>query len=140
VTVVPDNACGVPQTQGDLGALAAIGSAQTQGGTANLVYALVGGTPGTADAATPDAIYVELWDNYGVFAGRHASPGHLRDRRAELDYATCGVCVFTLADVAMGQATRILEANRRHDQRSTRSAPRWTHRSPSRSTTSRSTR
>lgn len=109
-TVVPDNACGVPQDQGDLGTLAAAGDARSQGGTANFVYTLGSYTPASIDTAAPDAVYVELWDNYGAFLGRHATPGTYEITGDELSYATCGVCVFTLADVANGNATRILEA------------------------------
>lgn len=110
-TVVPDNDCGVPESQGDLGTLVANGDARSQGGTTDFVFTLASYTPASADTPSPDAVYVELWDNYGVFAGRHATPGTYEITGEETSYATCGVCVFTLADLdGSGTASRILEA------------------------------
>lgn len=106
---VADNACGVAAAQGDIGTVAAVGSAESVG-DGLLLYRLGAPTPMTATEAAPDAIYIELWDDYGVFLGDRVQPGTYAITGEELEYATCGVCVFTLADVANGEATRTLLA------------------------------
>jgi hypothetical protein len=109
--VAPDNACGVASTLGDLGTLAATAQIQAQGQTALRVYSLAAPTPATAQAAAPDVVYIELWDNYGVFANGAAQPGTYVIAGDELSYATCGVCVFALADFQpMANPLRILQA------------------------------
>ena len=109
--VAPDNACGVASTLGDLGALAATAQIGAQGDSGLRIYSLGAPTPATAQTATPDVVYIELWDNYGVFANSVAQPGTYVIAGAELSYATCGVCVFALADFAeMGGPARILQA------------------------------
>jgi hypothetical protein len=110
---VADNECGVAETQGELGTLAAAGSARVQDPDVPdlLVYALVAATPATAMDAEPDAIYVELWDGYGVFADGNSEPGTYAIAGEELDYATCGICVFTLADLDPDDgASHVLQA------------------------------
>jgi hypothetical protein len=110
-----DNACGVPATQGDLGTLVAAAELREQGDNDNgeYIYSLAATTPASAAAMDPqpDAIYVELWDNYGGFGDAPAAPGTYPIAGDELSYQTCGVCVFVLADVNDdGQANRILMA------------------------------
>jgi hypothetical protein len=99
VDASPDNACGVPANQGDVGTLAATGELRSQGSGDLYVTSLLAPTPASASDAQRDAIYVELWDDYGAFLGGHAAPGTFPITGDELSYATCGVCVFTLANV-----------------------------------------
>jgi hypothetical protein len=106
---VADNACGVAAAQGDIGVVAAVGSVESVGDN-ELLYKLGAPTPATAMQAEPDVIYIELWDDYGVFLDDRVEPGTYEITGEELEYATCGVCVFTLADLAGGQPTRTLLA------------------------------
>jgi hypothetical protein len=109
--VAPDNACGVAASLGDLGALTATAQLATQGQSSLRIYSLGAPTPATAQTATPDVVYIELWDNYGAFANTVAQPGTYVIAGPELSYATCGVCVFALADVTdMAGPARILQA------------------------------
>jgi hypothetical protein len=111
MTTVVDNECGVAETQGDIGELAALGERRDQGQPGRFIYALYAPTPATAADDEPDVIYIELWDDYGVFLGDRARPGTYAITGDELAYDTCGVCVFTLADVdPQDGANRILLA------------------------------
>jgi len=99
IDAAPDNACGVASTQGDLGTITAAGSVTSQGQQGLNIYSLIAATPDTAADPAPDAIYIELWDNYGAFLNGTARTGTFPISGDELSYQTCGVCVFTLADV-----------------------------------------
>ena len=109
--IVVDNACGVATDQGDVGTLAADARVRNQGSTSRKIYRLGAPTPRTENDPRPDVIFIELWENFGAFAGTTAHPGTFPIAGPELDYQTCGVCVFTLADVDDDNgATRILFA------------------------------
>src|SRR5204862_149930 len=73
--VAADNACGVASTQGNLGMLTGQAGAGPQGTTTQMTYSVSAETPSTASQATPDVVYVELWDNYGIYAGGPAHTG-----------------------------------------------------------------
>jgi hypothetical protein len=107
-----DNPCGVASDQGDIGTVAASGERRNQGSGGNgpYIYSLAAPTPGTAGDPKPDMIYIELWDGYGGFGSGVSRPGTYPITGDELSYETCGVCVFTLADVdpATGNPTRYL--------------------------------
>jgi hypothetical protein len=45
-----------------------------------------------------DVVQVELWPDRGVFRGGPVQPGIYQLTSADLDYATCGVCLRALAD------------------------------------------
>jgi len=98
--VAADNACGVASTQGNLGTLTGQAGAGQQGTTTQMVYSVSADTPSTASQATPDVVYVELWDNYGVFVGGPVKTGTFTITGDETDYDTCGACVLMLANVA----------------------------------------
>jgi hypothetical protein len=99
--VVMDNACGVAQTQGDLGMLTGFAGTQLQeGSTTNRIRWVGSETAATASQATPDIVMVELWDTYGAFNGAAARTGTFTLTGADLDYDTCGICVLMLANVA----------------------------------------
>jgi hypothetical protein len=110
-TVAADNACGVAATQGDVGSLVAFAAVANQGDTDRLVYSLAAPTPATAGEAAPDVLYLELWDGYGAFRDGSVQPGTYMIAGEETSYATCGVCVFTLADLVSDNGpARILQA------------------------------
>lgn len=110
-TVVADNACGVASTLGDLGSLAGqAGSALQGGSTTQRVGYVSAPTPMTAAQATPDIVMVELWDNFGVFAGGAARTGTFQITGSETDYDTCGTCVLVLANLANNTPAKLLLA------------------------------
>jgi len=45
-----------------------------------------------------DVVQVELWPDRGAFRGGPVQPGKYQLTGADLDYATCGVCLRALAD------------------------------------------
>jgi hypothetical protein len=45
-----------------------------------------------------DVVQVELWPDRGAFRGGPVQPGTYQLSGADLDYATCGVCLRALAD------------------------------------------
>jgi hypothetical protein len=109
--MVADNACGVASDQGDLGMLAGAAGSQTQSSTTTQRVSFVDAvSPLTRDSATPDVVYVELWDGYGPFTGTAAQPGTFTIAGDDTDYDTCGVCVLMLADVANNTPTKLLLA------------------------------
>lgn len=109
--MVTDNACGVASDQGDLGMLSGAAGSQTQSSTTTQRVSFVEAvSPLTASQATPDVVYVELWDGYGAFTGAAAHAGTFTIAGAETDYDTCGVCVLMLADVANNTPTKLLLA------------------------------
>jgi hypothetical protein len=56
---------------------------------------------GLLDASeSPDVLQIELWDNYGAFAGGAVTPGTYTLAGAELTIESCGVCVSLFADIA----------------------------------------
>jgi len=52
-----------------------------------------------------DAIQFELWDGFGVFAAGIV-PGTYQITGAELDYASCGACIFAFGDVTSTSITQ----------------------------------
>jgi hypothetical protein len=74
--------------------------AQSDAGTSQLLY---GGFL-NADA-TPDAVQIELYAGFGAFTSAPIQPGTYPLTGAELNYATCGVCVRLLTDISMGSAS-----------------------------------
>lgn len=110
-TVVADNACGVTATLGDLGNLTGVaGSALQQGSTTQRVGFVSAPTPMSAAQPAPDYLTVELWDNFGVFAGGAARTGTFQITGSETDYDTCGACVLVLANVANDTPSKLLLA------------------------------
>ena len=111
--MVQDNACGVASTLGELGVLTtgSFAGSQLQSGSTTQRIDYVGApTQATAAQATPDIVYVELWDNYGVFAGGAAKTGTFTISGADTDLDTCGLCVMVLANVSNNTATKTLLA------------------------------
>ena len=109
----PDNACGVATTLGDLGTLTtgSFAGSQLQSGSTTQRIDYVGApTQATAAQATPDFVYIELWDNYGVFAGGAAKTGTFTISGVETDLDTCGLCVMILANVSNNTATKTMLA------------------------------
>jgi hypothetical protein len=51
------------------------------------------------DDTTPDVFQVELYKGFGPFMTGEIVPGTYQLTGAELDYATCGVCVRILSDL-----------------------------------------
>lgn len=112
-TAVQDNACGVASTLGELGILTtgSFAGSQLQSGSTTLRIDYVGApTQATAAQATPDDVYLELWDNYGVFAGGAAKTGTFTISGADTDLDTCGLCVMILANVTNNTATKTMLA------------------------------
>lgn len=107
---VADNTCGVASTHGDLGTVAGQARSAVQEGTSRRVGIVSAATPATAAQAAPDVIVVQLWDNYGPFAGGAARTGTFQLTGTELDYDTCGVCVLQLANVANNTPAKLLFA------------------------------
>ena len=107
---VVDNACGVATMQGNLGNLTGQAGVANQGTTTQRVHYVGAATPLTATSATPDIVVVELWDNYGAFAGGVARTGTFTISGNETDYDTCGVCLLMFANVTNGTATKLLLA------------------------------
>lgn len=106
-----DNACGVASNHGDLGSLTArAGSVLQDGSTTNRISYVSAPTPLTATQAAPDVVVVELWDNFGVFAGGAARSGTFQIAGTETDYDTCGVCVLMLANYANDTPAKLLLA------------------------------
>jgi hypothetical protein len=111
--MVTDNACGVASTLGDLGILTTgsfAGSQLQSGSTTDRVSYVGAPTQATSAQATPDDVYIELWDNYGVFAGGHAKTGTFTISGVETDLDTCGLCVMILANVSNNTATKTMLA------------------------------
>jgi hypothetical protein len=109
--VVMDNACGVAQTQGDLGTLTGFAGTQLQeGSTTNRIRWVGSETAATASQATPDIVMIELWDTYGAFNGAAARTGTFTLTGADLDYDTCGICVLMLANVANNTPSKTMLA------------------------------
>ncbi len=91
--------CAVDDDYGDLGPLpgAQAEQANQPGSMGTLkVYRMTAVLDG---AAMPDALQVELWDNYGAFAGGAVTAGTFTIAGAETEYDTCGVCVVLYGDV-----------------------------------------
>jgi hypothetical protein len=98
----PSRSCALPETTANAGDLAALKAQQcnvpgTQG--ARKWYRVSATLPGSMDH-----VQIELWDGRGVFAGGAVAPGTYPITGAELDPATCGVCVRGLGD--KGDATQ----------------------------------
>ena len=94
--IAPDNACDVPSSQGDLGALTASAIVT---GPAPFIYDLEVTTPASAGAPAPDQIIVELWDGFGAFLNTTVAPGTYQISGDDTSYETCGICVLELANV-----------------------------------------
>lgn len=108
---VVDNACGVATDHGDLGTIAGQArSALQEGSTTQRVGTVSTLIPQTDAQAAPDYIVVELWDNYGVFAGGAARTGTFQLTGNEANYNTCGVCLVQLANVTNNTAAKLLLA------------------------------
>lgn len=116
VTVAADNACGVPDPQGELGTLSGLALVAPQSPTTNAapwIYAIGAPSPESAQQMVADWAYVELWDGYGAFTGASAHPGTFPITGDETSYDTCGICVFTLANDgngSIGSAAHLLLA------------------------------
>ncbi|HUS30203.1 MAG TPA: hypothetical protein VMZ53_16965 [Kofleriaceae bacterium] len=109
--VVMDNACGVAQNQGDLGNLTGFAGTQLQDGSTTQRIRWVGSeTAATANQASPDVLYVELWDGFGAFTGGAARTGTFTISGNETDLDTCGVCVMMLANVTNNTPAKTLVA------------------------------
>jgi hypothetical protein len=109
--VAMDNACGIASDQGNLGTLTGTAGSQPQAsGSTQRVSWVSAATPTTATTAAPDFVVVELWDNYGAFAGGAARTGTFTISGAETDYDTCGVCVVMAANVTNNTPTKLLLA------------------------------
>ncbi len=94
--------CSLPEMTADAGDLAALKAQQcnvpgTQG--ARKWYRVSASLPGSMDH-----VQIELWDGRGVFTGGAVAVGTYPITGAELDPATCGVCVRGLGD--KGAATQ----------------------------------
>lgn len=106
-----DNACGVASDHGNLGMLTATAGSVAQSGSTTLrTHYLDAPTPATATQTTPDVLMVELWDDYGAFAGGPARTGTFTLAGNETDYDTCGVCVLLAANVAANVPSKLLLA------------------------------
>jgi len=108
---IQDNACGVASTLGDLGNLTGYAGAQLQQNSTTDRIRWVGSpTQATATTATPDEVYIELWDKYGAFNGVAAHTGTFTLSGDDLDMNTCGICVLVLANVTNNNPTKWLFA------------------------------
>ncbi len=89
--------CPLPETTADMGTLSAL-KAQRCNVSGSMGtrkwYRLSATMPG----GTTDVVQVELWDGQGAFAGGAVHTGTFQLTGAELDYATCGVCVRAVGD------------------------------------------
>jgi hypothetical protein len=111
VMTVQDNACGVAQTQGDFGTITGYAGQQLQDGSTTQRIRWVGSaTPSTIQSATPDHLYVELWDGYGPFNGGSARTGTFTITGADTDLDTCGICVLMLANVSNNTPSKTMIA------------------------------
>jgi hypothetical protein len=109
--VAMDNACGVVANPGDLGTLTGYAGAQLQQNSTTDRIRWVGSpTQATATTASPDEVYVEMWDKYGAFNGVAAHTGTFTLSGDDLDYDTCGLCVLVLANVTNNNPTKWLFA------------------------------
>lgn len=109
--VVADNACGVAADHGDLGSISGqAGSALQEGSTTLRVGSLAAVIPRTDAQGAPDLIVVELWDDFGIFAGGAVRTGTFQLTGSETSYDTCGICVLQLANYANDTAAKLLLA------------------------------
>ncbi|HTL32409.1 MAG TPA: hypothetical protein VL326_04770 [Kofleriaceae bacterium] len=109
--VAIDNACGVASNLGDLGMLNGYAGAQLQQNSTTDRIRWVGSpTQATATTATPDDVYIELWDKYGAFNGVAAHTGTFTLSGDDLDWDTCGICVTVMANITNNNATKMLFA------------------------------
>jgi hypothetical protein len=109
---VQENGCGVALNQGDFGATIT-GYAGTQlqdGSTTDRIRWVGSATPSTIQSATPDHLYVELWDKYGAFTGGAARTGTFTLTGDDLDLDTCGICVMMLANVSNNTPSKMMIA------------------------------
>jgi len=90
--------CAVDDDYGNLGPLPGAQAAQANqpGSMGTLEFYTV--TSVLDGAALPDALQIELWDNYGAFAGGPVTTGTFTIAGAETAYDTCGVCVVLYGD------------------------------------------
>jgi hypothetical protein len=92
--------CSLPETTADAGDLAALKAQQCNvpGSQGTLKWYRVAATlPGSMDY-----VQVELWDGRGAFSGGAVAAGTYPITGAELDPATCGICVRGLGDKGAG--------------------------------------
>lgn len=106
-----ENSCGVALNQGDFGSITGYAGAQLQDGSTTQRIRWVGSaTPSTIQSATPDHLYVELWDGYGAFNGTTAHTGTFTLSGDDLDLDTCGICVMMLANVSNNTPSKMMIA------------------------------
>ncbi len=109
--VAPDNACLVASSYGSLGDVRGDAVSELQDSTSTLRVSWVEApTPATAMQDKPDVLVVELWDDFGVFAGGPAKTGTFQLTGEETDYDTCGVCVLLLANTVDDTQEKMLLA------------------------------
>ena len=89
--------CPLPGSTADTGTLSALKAQKCNvSGTMGTRkwYRLSASLPGGAT----DIVQLELWDGRGAFTGGTVHTGTFQLSGAELDYATCGVCVRAVGD------------------------------------------
>lgn len=111
VPVAPDNACLVASSYGTIGDVRGKAVSELQDSTSTLRVSWVEApTPATAMQEKPDVLVVEMWDDFGVFAGGPAKTGTFQITGDETDYDTCGICVLLLANTVDDTQEKILFA------------------------------
>ncbi len=98
IDAVP-RSCTVATDLGALGARDGTPMASGSGTTRRVSVSMVV----ASDAATRDAVFVQLFGGRGVFAGGAPVPGTYPLTGAELGFETCGVCVTVIGDIVTGQ-------------------------------------